>query len=180
MADEKDARRKRLRIEMRSRKRVSVTSVVRRYGIVVIGKFLAVRCFPFHSRWLDILEGLYAQNPVFRSQSIPLGVLSDRISVAIADVTRELSICVARLGAVATIFAPSCRGEMLCVNSTNACSHPVTAVAGSGIPTKGCFDCVQPRSISISKWDKESALSASMIPSQIALGWGLSGVSSRG
>ena len=121
-------------------------------------------------------EASACANPGFCNHATTLVVLSDRFSVATADFTRELSICVARLGAVATIFAPFCRGEMLCVNSTNACSHPMTAVAGSGNSNERLFRlCATEVDFGLKVGDKESVLSASMIPSQIALGWGLVG-----
>lgn len=121
-------------------------------------------------------EASVCANPGFCNHATTLVVLSDRFSVATADFTRELSICVARFGAVATIFAPSCRGEMLCVNSTNACSHPMTAVAGSGNSNERLFRlCATEVDFGLKVGDKESVLSASMIPSQIALGWGLVG-----
>ena len=53
-------------------------------------------------------EASACSNPSFCNHATTLVVLSDRISVATADVTRELSICVARLGAAPTVGAPHC------------------------------------------------------------------------
>ena len=144
--------------------------------IVAIGKVLAERCFQFHFHYSDIRKHLYAPIRVFATMQQHL-LFYRTVFRSQPPILRENCQSASRGWVQLLRFSHLPVGvRMLCVPIRQMrAQNPVTAVAGSGIPTKGCFDCVQPRLISISKWDKESALSASMIPSQIALGWGLVG-----